>query len=60
LLTPALGQAGAAQALLKTLPPSLVAEDDHIDEHDSFAALFAVFRNYEIVEDILANAPKST
>jgi nuclear pore complex protein Nup107 len=65
----ALGQAGAAQALLKTLPAGISrargAHDDDDDdddalEHEQYQQLFGVFACHELVDEVLARAPKTT
>ncbi|EIW72067.1 hypothetical protein TREMEDRAFT_66694 [Tremella mesenterica DSM 1558] len=65
----ALGQANAAQALLKTLPSDLTdeqmsgADDDenyHQIEHEQFRQLFVVFACHELVGEVLSRAPKNT
>ncbi|WWD19594.1 hypothetical protein CI109_104056 [Kwoniella shandongensis] len=66
----ALGQANAAQSLLKTLPPSLLTlatsstadedPEDHLLEHASFHRLFSVFASHDVVDDIVARQPKVT
>ena len=58
------GQAGAAQALLKTLPATIaLVEDDiqgHAYEHEQFKELFAVFAAHDAVDDVLSRQPKNT
>lgn len=60
----ALGNAAAAQALLKTLPVELAAIDDdrdnHASEHEHYRALFTVFACHEAVDDVLSRTPKNT
>lgn len=67
LISLALGQANAAQALLKTLPPNLTsAVDDDEDndyqllEHEDVGRLFGVFACHELVDEVLGRAPKAT
>ncbi len=64
----ALGQAGAAQSLLKTLPAGIASMDDDIEgdvahhalEHEQFHQLFSVFACHELVEEVLSRMPKTT
>jgi hypothetical protein len=62
----ALGQASAAQSLLRTLPKGIAGQGDenkgghHGTEHECFVQLFAVFACYELVEEVLSRTPKAT
>ncbi|KAK4685830.1 hypothetical protein P7C73_g4306, partial [Tremellales sp. Uapishka_1] len=63
----ALGQASAAQALLKTLPSDLEVfqdeeEEDDFDllEHEQFRHLFKVFACHELVLEVQGKVPKQT
>jgi hypothetical protein len=62
----ALGNASAAQALLRTLPngiSEIIDDDDtgyHATEHQGFVQLYGVFACYELVEEVLARSPKTT
>lgn len=63
----ALGQANAAESLLKTLPTEIIdasneGEDNEQQEHehDHYQHLFGVFASFELVEEVLSRAPKST
>jgi len=64
VLTPALGHAGAAQALLKTLPAGIAGQDDdqnyHALEHEHFGMIFRVFAAHEMVDDVLSRQPIHT
>ena len=69
MLDSALGQASAAQSLLKTLPPGISAVDEmdaeedlefHALEHEQFQQLFVVFACHELVEEVLSRTPKAT
>lgn len=60
------GRANAAQALLKTLPSGIEKlsfdhdEGENVSEFEQVRALFVVFANYEIIEDVLGVMPKAT
>lgn len=70
-LLAALGQAGAAQNLLKTVPHNLalasrsnIADEPDRNgsalEHEQFKQLFAVFTCHELVDEVLTRVPKAT
>lgn len=66
-VTPALGQANAAQALWRTLPPNLTSavedledEDYQLLEHEDVIRLFGVFACHELVDEVLGRIPKAT
>ena len=64
----AMGQASAAQSMLRTLPPGIAARNEdaydhelqHELEHQQFQKLFGVFACYDIVEEVLSRIPKET
>ncbi|RSH80942.1 Nucleoporin nup84 [Apiotrichum porosum] len=61
----ALGQATAAEALLRTLPAEITTDagdddDSQLLEHDSYRRLLGVFACHEAVDEILSQKPKAT
>ena len=60
----ALGQAAAAQNLLKTLPNNIhhVFEEGEADreEYEDYQLLFGVFACHDVVDDVLGRRPKDT
>ena len=60
----ALGQAGAAQSLYRTLPNNIhhVFEegDSERDEYEDYQLLFGVFACHDLVDEILSRRPKET
>ena len=63
-LIAALGQANAAQNLLKTLPPGLAEASDFEDlegeEHSDYQRLFGVFATHDLVDEVYSRTPKAT
>jgi nuclear pore complex protein Nup107 len=60
----ALGQAGAAQSLFKTLPSNIhhvfaEGEPDR-EEYEDYQLLFGVFACHDLVDDVLSRKPKDT
>lgn len=60
----ALGQAGAAQALFRTLPSNVqhvVDEgESEREEYDDYQLLFGVFACHDLVDEVLSRRPKDT
>lgn len=60
----ALGQAGAAQGLFRTLPNNIqhVVEegDSEREEYDDYQLLFGVFACHDLVDEVLSRRPKDT
>lgn len=60
----AFGQAGAAQALFRTLPNNVqhVFEegDSEREEYEDYHLLFGVFACHDLVDEVLSRRPKDT